>query len=139
MCSDSGRFAVIEDLDIDNQSLERVTAVVSEDNRLLFVVCNVVVGGEDKLGAALRVLGWAFDLEVERVVLRAFVLELPAIALTVTSTPVARHLQLGRVAVLETQEVVGVVSVGDDELGLGSHLGGDDGGNSGKGELFVHC
>ena len=70
------------------------------------VVCNVVVGGEDKLGAAFRALRWAFDLEVERVVLDAFVLELPATALTVTSAPVARHLEVGRVTMLKTQHLV---------------------------------
>ena len=46
---------------------------------------------------------------------------------------------MGRVTVLETQEVVTVVLVADDELGLGSGLGGGDGGDDSEGELFVHC
>ena len=139
MFSDSDGFSVIVDLNIDDESLDLFTAIVSEDNGLCLVVNSVVEGGEDELGAALLALRWAEELKAERIVLHARVLELPAAALTVASAPVARHLEVGRVTMLKTQEVVSIVLVADHELRLRSHLGSGKGSNGSKGELFHHC
>ena len=132
-------FGHIVDLDIDDQSLGLLTAIVGEDNGLCLVVINHVVSFEDELGAAHLALRWAADIEAEGIVLLLGVLERPAGALPVLSAPVTRHLQGGRVAVLETEEVVAIVAVADDELGLGSGIGGGNGGDDSESELFEHC
>ena len=98
-------------MDVDCERFLALITVHDKDNGLLVVDLSIGESREDEVGAALLALRRSVDVKAEAVVDSVGIAELPAITSALLDTMVSWHLHVGRIAVLQPQEVVISVSV----------------------------
>ena len=109
-------------MDVYDERFLALITVHDEDDGLLIVDLSIGESREDEVGAALLALRRRLDVKAEAVVDSVGIAELPAIASALLDTMVSWHLHVSGITMLQPQEVVIGVSVGEDQFGLHGHF-----------------